>query len=183
MRNPGFWLLLGFGVFGCTSDTTPTVYVGTAYQVRCIDCQPRAQDDAVRSIKAVEGEAGHRLACRIDNESGTKRATFSVVHDSADEAKNYALELNDANLSEESDGPCEVRVVDGANTYKGACGSDEPTEDRPCQVSVRLEGRVLKGNIYCAKIPSDATANITRYVVAPLTRDPAQFEIYGCSGL
>ena len=108
---------------------------------------------------------------------------FSIVHESSDSARSYSLELDDASLGEETDGPCSVRVVEGANTYEGACGSGDPSEDRPCQVSLRIEKDVLRGSIYCANIASDASSAITRHVVAPISTEPATFEIYGCSGI
>jgi len=184
MRYPGFWLLLGIGVLSCSSDFTPTVYVGMSYQVRCIDCQPRALDDTARNVKTVDEENGHQTACRVDSSSGTKRVTFSVEHDSSDESKNYSVQISNGNVTgDESDGPCQVTVVEGANTYQGACGTDEPTADRPCQVSFNVDKGVLKGNLYCADITNEATANVTRYIVAPLTRGAASFEVYGCPGL
>lgn len=186
MRVPGFWLWLGCGVglFGCTSDTAPTVYVGMAYQVRCIDCQPRALDDAARDVKAVDAEAGYKLTCAADKMSGTKRVSFSVEHASTNSDNSYSLSVSHANIEgEESDGPCSVRVVEGANTYEGACGSDDPTEDRPCKISFDIKSGVLNGSLYCAKIASDASASIVRYVAAPLSKDPSKFEIHGCSGL
>jgi hypothetical protein len=180
MRIPGFWLWLSCGVgivasWGCSSDFTPTVYVGMSYQVRCVDCQPRALDDAARSVKAVDAEAGFKLSCKADSTGGTKRVSFSIVHDSATSEQSYTLS--------ESDGPCSVRVVEGANTYEGACGTDDPTEDRPCKVGFEVKGGVINGSLYCAKIASDASSSIARYVTTPLTRDPAKFEIYGCEGL
>lgn len=184
MRYSGFWLLLGIGVMSCSSDFTPTVYVGMAYQVRCLDCQPRALDDKARDIKAVDGEDGHQLACRVDDSTGTKRVTFSVVHESTDETKNYTVQISNGNVAgDESDGPCQVKVIEGANTYQGACGTDDPSMDRPCQVSFNVDKGVLKGTLYCANIQNEATANVTRYFVAPLLRSAASFEIYGCSGI
>ena len=183
MRTPGTWLLLGFGLVSCTSDTTPTVYVGLSYQIRCLDCQPRALDDVARNVKAVDEEAGHRLACRVEDRDGTKRVTFSLAHDSSDETKNYSLRVNNGNLTGGTDDPCELTIVEGANTYKGGCSSEEPNADRPCQVSFELDRSVLRGSLYCNNIGNEATANVTRYVVAPLSREPVKFEIYGCTGL
>ena len=186
MRRPGFWLWLSCsaGIFACSSDTAPTVYVGMAYQVRCIDCQPRALDDAERDVKAVDADAGFKLTCAASTQSGAKRVSFSIVHESATEEQRYTLAVSHAKLDgEETDGPCSVRVVEGANTYEGPCGSDDPSEERPCKVSFEVKGGVLNGSLYCAKLPSDASSSIQRYVVAPLSRDPAKFEIHGCQGI
>ena len=131
--------------------------------------------------------AGFKLTCAASTQSGAKRVSFSIMHESATEEQRYTLAVSHAKLDgEETDGPCSVRVVEGANTYEGPCGSDDPSEDRPCKVSVKVEKGVLKGSLYCAKIPSDASSSIVRYVTAPISRDsrePAQFEIHGCQGI
>jgi hypothetical protein len=77
-----------------------------------------------------------------------------------------------------------VRVVEGNNTYTSTCGSDEPSDDRPCQVHFELKGDVIKGGLYCKHIQSESNKTILRYVVAPNTQsDRAEFELYGCAGL
>lgn len=169
----------------CTSDTTPIVYIGMAYQVRCLDCQPRVPDDNAHDVRAVDGEAGYNMACVARREDGTRRLTFSAEHKNNDSARNYTLQVRSARLAgEESDGPCEVRIIEGDNTYVAACSSDEPSSDRPCQVTTELKGDVVKGKIYCDKVPSEVSLTSVRYLVAPYTQsDPAEFELYGCAGI
>jgi hypothetical protein len=169
----------------CTSDTTPIVYIGMAYQVRCLDCQPRVPDESAHDVRAVNGEAGYNMSCVANKEGGTRRVTFSAEHKNDSAARNYTLLVRGARLAaEESDGPCEVRLIEGDNTYVAACSTDEPSTDRPCQVTTELKGDVIKGKIYCDKVPSEASLTSVRYLVAPYTQtDPAEFELYGCAGI
>jgi hypothetical protein len=170
---------------GCTSETTPIVYIGMTYQVRCLDCQPRDTDPNPRDIRAVDGEAGYNLQCAVTKSGGTRRVTFSAEHQSSDSTKKYLLTVSGGRLDgEESDGPCVVRVIEGDTTYKGDCSTDDPTTERPCQVSFKEKNGVIKGSLYCDKIPVDGNLTQIRYLVAPYSsEDPAEFELYGCSGL
>jgi hypothetical protein len=187
MRSTPVWLgvLSLLAVFAsCTSETTPIVYIGMTYQVRCLDCQPREPDPNPRDIRAVDGEAGYNLDCSVNKSGSTRRVTFSAEHQSTDVARKYLLTVRGARIGgEESEGPCEVRVVEGDTTYVAACSTDEPTTERPCQVNVSERNGVLKGDLYCNKMPSNASLSQVRYVVAPYTEDPVDLELYGCAGL
>ena len=169
----------------CTSDTTPIVYIGMAYQVRCLDCQPRVPDDNAHDVRAVDGESGYNMSCVASRDGGTRRVTFSAEHKNDDSARTYTVSVRNARLAAaESDGICEVRIIEGDNTFVAACGTDEPSSDRPCQVTTELKGGVIKGKIFCDKVPSEASLSSVRYLVAPYTQtDPAEFELYGCAGL
>jgi hypothetical protein len=183
---------VGLGLLGllavltsCTSETTPIVYIGMTYQVRCLDCQPRDTDPNPRDVRAVDGEAGYNLQCDVNKSGGTQRVTFSAEHQSSDSAKKYLLTVKGARIGgDESDGPCEVRIVEGDTTYTGACSTDEPSDDHPCQISVKEKNGVIKGSLYCDRIPTMGSLSQIRYLVAPYSNeDPAKFELYGCSGL
>lgn len=180
----GWMLGLGLGAFACTSDTTPVIYVDLSYQVRCLDCDPRAPDSAARRIKAVEGELGLKLECRARSIEGTRRVTWLSDHRRQNSDDSYMLSITNLNIEgEESEGPCEVAITEGPNTYKGACGSDDPTPGRPCKVSVDVEDGVVRGEVYCDDIPNEVTNSLTRYLVAPVSREPATFQVYGCRDL
>jgi hypothetical protein len=188
MRSTSVWLgllsLLAV-LASCTSDTTPIVYIGMTYQVRCLDCQPRDSDPNPRDVRAVDGEAGYNLECAVTKTGSTRRVTFSAENQSSDSARSYLLTVRAGRLGgDESDGPCEVRVKEGDSTYEAACSSDAPSTERPCQVSFKEKNGVIKGQLYCNKILSDVGPSRFRYLVAPYTsEDPAEFELYGCSGL
>jgi len=180
-------LVLGCSVAGCSSDSTPTVYVDLAYQIRCLDCNPRAPDDDPREIKAVDGEDGYRLTCDVKKVGGSRRVNFAIeqtANDASTDGHAFRVEL--ANLDgEDTTLQCSVHVLEGVQSYAGACSSDAPPDSGgPCQANFRLEKGVIKGGVYCDNIPVEAAPEITRYIVAPGTRDsPAQIQIYGCHGL
>jgi hypothetical protein len=50
-------------------------------------------------------------------------------------------------------------------------------------VNVEADGEVIKGSLLCNLIPNRSTAEIKRYVVAPNSNDPVEFEVQGCVGL
>jgi hypothetical protein len=185
MRSIGWLLGLGFGVLACTSDTTPAVYVDLAYQVRCNDCQPRVTDESAHPIKAVNGEGDLDLRCRAESSSGVKRVNIRAAHFNEISTSNYAFTIENGSLEgDESEGPCRLEVIEGNDTFEGACGTDEPTEDRPCQVKFSLEKGVVKGTAYCHRITKVGVPSEYRYVVLPGERaEPATFQVYGCADL
>ena len=188
MRSTPMWLgvLSLLGVFAsCTSETTPIVYIGMTYQVRCLDCQPREPDPIPRDIRAVDGEAGYGLDCTVTRSGGSQRVSFSAEHQSRDADDGYLLSVKGARLGgEESDGPCSVRVIEGNNTYVAACSTDEPTTERPCQITLKEKGGVVSGELYCKQMPNDVSLSQVRHLVAPYTEtDPVELELYGCRGL
>ena len=169
----------------CTSETTPIVYIGMAYQVRCLDCQPRVPDANAHDVRAVDGEAGYNMSCVANRDGGSRHVTFSAEHKNDDSARTYTVSVRNARLAaEESDGICEVRIIEGDNTFVAPCSTDEPSSEHPCQVTTELKGDVVKGKIFCDKVPSEVSQTSVRSLVAPYTRtDPAEFELYGCAGL
>jgi hypothetical protein len=185
MRSMSAVLGLGLVVSACSSDGPATVYIALSYQVRCLDCQPRTADDSPHPIKNVDGEIGLSLDCEVRRLADARRVTFSANHQSSDNTQNYAIRVTNGSLDgDESDGPCDVQIIEGANTYEGACGSDEPTTDRPCQATFEVKDGVVRGGVFCNKLPNMSNLTSTRYLVAPGTStDPATFEVYGCSGL
>jgi hypothetical protein len=43
---------------------------------------------------------------------------------------------------------------------------------------------VVSGELYCNKMPSDASLNQVRHLVAPFSEtDPVKLDLYGCRGL
>jgi hypothetical protein len=186
-RPIGFllWPILLACSASCSSDTTPTVYIQLSYQVRCLDCNPRAPDDNEHVIKNVDGEDGYKLTCQVKKENGVRRVDFSVAHTSSDAASSYTFTLEKGSLDgDDSSGECQVTVIEGDNTYKAPCSSDEPSDDSPCQAQFSVDKGVIKGGVLCNNILNEAASTLTRYVVSPGTRtDPAGFSLYGCAGL
>jgi hypothetical protein len=184
IRSMSAALGLGLVVSACTSDGTPTVYMALSYQVRCQNCQPRAPDDAAHQIKNVNTELGLKLECTVRDIQSVRRVNFSATHNSTDSNDNFAITLENGRLGDdESDGPCDLRVVEGNNTYEGACGTDDPSSDHPCQAHFREENGIIRGDLQCQNIPNMSNLTSQRYVYEPGTTDALKFEIYGCGGL
>jgi hypothetical protein len=189
MRSTGLLLLLGLGLIGiaaCTTDTAPSVYVAVAYQIRCLNCEPAGPDDAAHEIKVVDGEDGYKVDCAVRRVDNDRRVTFSVEHiDPLHSSTNHVFKISSGNLdADDSEVSAEVTIVEGANTYIGGSSGEPPSDSGPCQATFSVKDGVIKGGVYCSKIPNNANLSTTRYLVSPNTRtDPAQFEIHGCSGL
>jgi hypothetical protein len=186
-RFIGFSLGLECLIAACSSDSTPTVYVDLAYQVRCLDCEPRSPDDPAHEIKVVDGEAGYKLDCAVRKVSGTRRVDFDVTYnDPAKSDSDHVFKISGASV--DGDDPtlqCSAHIVEGDNTYDGSCSSDPPaTSGGPCQASLSVKNGVIEGSLYCDNIENGANISSTRYIVAPGTEsDPAKFSLYGCTGL
>lgn len=186
-RPIGFllWPILLACSASCSSDTTPTVYIQLSYQVRCLDCNPRAPDDNEHDVKNVDGEDGYNLSCTVKKEDGERKVTFTADHLSSDSGSNYSFKLENGNLDgDDTSGECQVTIIEGDNTYKSPCSSDAPSDDSPCQAQFSVDNGVIKGGVLCNNIVNEATSALTRYVVAPGSRtDQAKFALYGCGGL
>jgi len=186
MRSIAWLLGISVVASACSSEDEHVVYAALAYQVRCLDgCEPRVPDEPGHEIKAVEGEGGLSLDCRVRNIGGTPRVTFTSTYNAAsNSSESFSLGISNGNLAgEESDGPCEVRLVEDNNTYVGACGSDFPTSERPCEITLFVEENVVKGTVFCNQIPNESNRTTTRWLTRPSTREPATFELHGCKDI
>ena len=188
MRLPRFYLLCFIalpGLLACSEEDPAPLFFKIDYQVACIDCEPRAMNDPARAIRGLDGERGFAVSCRARQQGGDRIVTFSAVHrDTSNPSSNYGITIDQVNLDSGDPGSsCLVSVIEGNNTYEGVCAEDEPDENAPCAVDIELDGEVIQGSIYCARIPNRSTTMITRHVTAPDEDAPADFEVQGCTGL
>lgn len=169
----------------CTEHDPPPLFVDVDYQVRCIDCQPLAPDDAARSVQALDGEAGFRVECNVARREGDRLVTFTAAHgDEESPRNNYSFGMLQANLDSSNRGSgCRVVVAEGNNTYEGRCTSGDPDSDQPCRVELEVEDGIVLGTVLCEGVPNKNTAMFTRHVVAPNSQSAARFEVHGCRGL
>jgi hypothetical protein len=168
-----------------TSDPAP-VYVSINYQVRCIDCNPRAADDSAHTITALDGADGFDVACTTQQLAKGRLVTFSAnLVDSAHPSKNYGIKILQADVEKSDPGSsCRVQVVEGSNTYEGRCGSAAPSADVPCQLNkLKVSNGVVTGKLLCDAIPNRNDSSVTRYLVAPGSTDPISLEVHGCPDL
>ena len=170
-------------VLGCSKEDPAALFMDFNYQVRCIDCEPRSNDEPARDIRAVDGEDDLTLTCTLLDRGGERFVSFSLEHanEDADDGVDYSFALEQVNLASGDPGSgCRVKVKEGNNLYEGLCTGDDPTDDVPCQVEVEEEGDGIKGSVHCVHIPNKAQSTITRHIATPSTEKAAKFEVTGC---
>jgi hypothetical protein len=176
--------LLALAAAGCRSESDPPIYLDTDYQLRCIDCQPRTADEPERDVALLDGEEGWTVSCSISELSGRPAMTMTAVYQGEQRDETHGIRIKGAHIEGDVTDSCEVRVVEGANTYEGKCTSDEPTEAAPCQVKFRKKDNVVEGGVFCSKIPNTASLTSFRYLVEPGSRDEsAPVAVHNCVGL
>jgi hypothetical protein len=172
------------GLSCVTNDPAPH-YADVSYQVRCIDCEPRAVDDSAHHIAALDGEKGFDVTCTVQPQSGGRLVTFgATLTDAKHPNASYAFKVLQVSVDKKDPGEsCRVQVSEGSNTYEGRCTSGDPTADAPCQVKITDDHGLATGKILCGAIPNRNDSTVTRHVVKPGTTDAASFVIHGCDGL
>jgi hypothetical protein len=180
----GTSILLGLSLFGCKSESDPPVYLDAAYQLRCIDCQPRTADDPQREVKLLDGEEGWTITCSVSPVGGKPAVTFNASYRGERSSESYGLRVTRAPIGGDPSDACLVRVVEGANTYEGKCTADDPDDQRPCKVDFEQDGNIVEGRVYCDRIPNNVNLSSFRYLVDPGSRDDsAKLQIHNCEGL
>jgi hypothetical protein len=169
----------------CADEDPPPLYVETDYQVRCIDCEPRAADDVVRHVRALDGQDGFRVECTVTEREGDRLLTFSAVYTDPERPnRSYSFGVVQANIdAADPGGSCRVTVSEGNNSYEGDCTADSPNDEEPCELQLELEDEIVIGSVLCENVPNKNTAMITRHLVEPNGDEPAEFEVHGCRGL
>lgn len=158
----------------CNEENPAALFADVAYQVRCLDCEPRVADDPARELAVVDGEQGTSLRC----ESVNGRVSLEVV------APGYAFKVIDARLGNDPGDQCEVRITEGVNEFRGSCKPDGASGSAPCEVELTRSGSGFDGTVLCKQIRHHRTASLFRYVVSPGTTDePAAISAQGCVGL
>jgi hypothetical protein len=180
----GLAVVLGVGLLSCTSESEPPIYFDANYQVRCLDCQPRTADEPERDIALLDGEFDWRISCAVSRIAGEDSLTLTATHETERTSQRYGVRITRAILGDDQSSECRVRIIEGANTYEGACTSGEPTEELPCQVEFEREGGIIEGRVYCNRIRNEANLASYRYLVDPGSSDrAARIEVHNCSGL
>lgn len=169
----------------CAEEDPPPLFVDLDYQVRCIDCEPRAADDAVRRVMALDGEDGFSVDCNVARREGDRLVTFTAAYTDEERSRNsYSFGVIQANLDASGPGgSCRVVAVEGDNSYEGKCTGGDPSEEEPCRVELEAEDDIVMGSVLCENIPNRNSAMITRHLVAPNSESAARFEVHGCRGL
>lgn len=178
-------LVVACSALGCVSEDPVPIFIKIGYQVRCLDCEPRAADDPPHDLRVVDGSEGFRTACT--REPWDDGAMYALELDTSQRQSNgtggFAFGVQQARIGEDPGPNCRIRVREGQNTYEGRCSAAPPSAELPCQLALRAQDGVLFGSVACEHIPNLATTALWRSVFTPLTRDPAEFEVHGCPGL
>lgn len=168
-------------VLGCTEEDPAALFVDFSYQVRCLDCEPRSNDDPARKVHAVDGEHDLTLTCSVLDRGGEQFVSFSIEHTDADGDVDYSLAVDQVNLDSKDPGDgCRIKAKEGDNLYEGLCTGDDPSDELPCQVKVDPKGNGITGSLRCLHIPNKAQPTLTRNITAPSTEKAAKFEVTGC---
>ena len=181
----GFAVVSALGSFACKSEDEPPVYLDTNYQVRCLDCEPRTPDEPEREIAALDGEFDFKFECAVTKVGGKRSMTLTAAYkpNSTDDRYGFRITRGEIDKEEQSE-ECQMQVLEGANTYEGGCTGDDPSEDRPCKVTFKPSGEIVKGTMYCHQITLEGAPANYRYLVAPGSTDSAaKFEVHNCPGL
>jgi hypothetical protein len=173
-------LLPGAGLAACVNEDPAPVVVEIDYQVRCLDCQPRAADDPPHDITALMGKQGFRVSCTGDDYGDTKAISFSAETNElqANGNQGFGLAIRQALPGDDPGPSCRVNAREDVNEYEGRCSADDPTDEIPCQVAMDFEDGLLKGTVLCRNIPDEVGAR--RSIVASGSVEPAEFTVHGC---
>src|SRR5689334_9073826 len=121
---------------GCTEEDPAALFLDFNYQVRCLDCEPRSNDDPARDVHAVDGEDELTINCSVVDRGGDRLVSISVEHtDDRTGTVDYSLSIDQANLDSKDPGNgCRVHVKEGPNVYEGNCTGGDPNEETPCMI-------------------------------------------------
>jgi hypothetical protein len=186
MRPLVLSVLLGLVLSACNEENPAPLFLDIDYQIRCLDCEPRAPDSLRHNFATLDGEQGFTLLCSTANQGGDRVLNFSATYLDPEgaQSKNFSIRLISVNLdsSDPGDG-CRVVATEGGNTYEGHCTSAEPSGDDECQIKVDVEHETVIGSILCEKIPNRSTNEVVRYLVKGGGSSAAEFVFEGCTGL
>jgi hypothetical protein len=185
---------------GCGDPSEGALYVNIGYATRC-DISPAGCAGATsRTICGFSGgdpcEAGRptvNASCNvIENEPTTRSVSFSAV-----QGGGFSIRISNLVVpytgGSSMGGACRVQVVEGANTYEGACGGSVPSEEQPCQItSVNFiddnGNATVEGRVFCQHLKHKANPTLEIEVTQNGTGSdaasrPAFFQIANCEGL
>lgn len=191
--------LVGLTAVGCNNTEPSTIYVEASWKVRCPDtatlpdtCAAGCTPGQDRVIQSFTGENGTNLSCSVVETSTQRILDFDFLTSDGPslQVQNLALPISDAAVSAASGRV----IVNEANTFQGAAGASEPSNEQPCQVSNVVFSidpdsmeTLIEGDIYCELMRAPADSRLCRGLSdvggSGTANVPAHFEIYSCSGL
>jgi hypothetical protein len=182
--------LFVLGCFGCVlvcgaackNEDPAALFLDFDYQVRCVDCVPRSNDDPAREIHAVDGEDDLTIDCSTIEREGDRLVSFSLEHfDTKLGEVDFSLSVEQIDLDSGDPGAgCQVVAKEGSNVYEGDCTDGDPNDDQPCSIELEQEGDGIRGTLHCVHIENKAQPTLRRHITAPGVDEPAEFEVTGC---
>jgi hypothetical protein len=182
---------------GCGDPNAGALFAEFPYATRCemtLGCPGPVDHDVCGfnlSDPCEVGAAQAQLSCNVVESDASR-----VINFTAQQGGGFSIRVSGAVVARAGGsamGTCEVRVVEGANTYEGICGSSLPSEAQPCQISGvtftdDAGNPTVEGDIWCQHLPNRATPNleieVTRVGPSPEDRmTPAHFRFANCDGL
>lgn len=162
-----------------------------SWRVRCGAGGAACEGDApVRAVDHADGEAGHTVSCDLTPLGDGNRRFEATVSG----PEGYSLRIRGATIELDGDrivgSGCRVQVDEPADAdLEGACSSNPPSADRPCQIQridVSSAGGVpaLTAELRCTAVPMRGSSGVTRDVTgADAPASFAELELTGCAGL
>ena len=118
MRRFAFAVVVTASVFGCSDEAPPPFFADMQWQLRC-RVMGMCSGIPSHDINNVDGEDDHDIECTIDGAVDETRTFYMKAYKAAD----YGVEIRNANFtgtgSPISGAGCIVKVVEGANTFRG----------------------------------------------------------------
>ncbi|MBN4049528.1 hypothetical protein JYT86_00560 [bacterium AH-315-N03] len=191
---------LGFdaGLDGGGDAGPPALFADIQYGIECDatgGCEPAPNRDICgidQNDPCPEVGGMATLSCTVAEAGASRTVTFS-----ASQNMGFSISVTEMIVpiagGSAGGGSCSVRVVDGANTYVGVCGSGTPTSAQPCQITgVRFYDDVgnptVEGDIFCLMLENSSNPLLeielhAKGSDAMAVVSPGTFRIANCDGL
>lgn len=188
---------LAVAVAGC-DEGEAAVFADIRYSTRCDEtggCDDEQRDICGFNMGDVCPELLDQtpplVTCSVNETDTTRTVSFRAV------GNGFSLGVRGLQVPFDGGpggGPnCTVLVGDGPNDYEGQCGSSEPSEAQPCQISSvtfrdDMGNPTLEGSVLCRHMPNEANISLklelSSYGSGPVAEmTPAAFRLANCTGL
>lgn len=170
-------------IAGCGDPNAGKLFADIQYRARCEEtphcgalpdrdiCGYSASDPC--AMDAPEAT----LSCSVVEGDGMRTISFTAQQGTGFSIRVQGLQVQDGSTVGMGAG-CEVTVVEGANQYRGECGSSVPSAAQPCQIN-NLEffddegNPSFGGDIFCQYLPNLSNPDLHIEVTAPAEGQPA----------
>lgn len=198
MRRAALIGVICFGLVGC-GEGEVEVFADLQWSTRCEEsggCPGEQQRDICgfnmgEVCEAIAGAPSPSISCSVSETEETRTISFVTA------GVGYSLGITGLVVpyggGVGSGANCSVVVRDGANMYRGRCGSSAPSMEQPCQISTvqfmdDMGNPTLVGGVLCRGLANETSQNLTIELSGPgsgamAEMTPAQFRLANCDGL